>query len=504
MKTKMNLVILLFLLLICNSLLAYSDLRVHDPRGWHSAQGTIESATASIKPKGVYMEIGLYLTFSAKGWNYSSQDSLEILFNFTLPDNAIVHDSWLWVGEDIIRGEIMDKWTASEIYEDIVKRRQDPSILFKYNSTTYELKIYPMLASETRKVKITYLVPAQFNSNYILADLPTDLLRASRYPLSEFHILTWLDDEWKNPNIQEYPEIVFESFSDSTFGNYVRADIPTEAINNSLHFSLNSPLKNGVYLSATGDQAEGIYQLAFLPSEIINDSNSIKVALLFDYQEENCHESTIEILNTVKSYLLSNLSAADSLNLIFSNIEIKRASEHWFSADSASIEEVFEGLETNPFSNYSNLPSLLADGIEFINSNGNKGELVLISSSDQVGNYKVANELIDDLATLMESEITISVCDFQSQSWPSYYFGGRYYYGNEYFNKNITRMTSGNYYNRRSGESFLNVLSNTIGSVGGFISSFDMYTTLQNGYCYSRFNLGSQTSVVQLNKPLIQ
>lgn len=504
MFRKITLLTTLFILFVSNFASAYNYLRVRDPRGWHSAQGTIEEAVISVRPKGVYMEIGLYLTFSAKDWYYDSTDSLEVEFYFDLPENSVVHDSWLWIGEDIIRGKIMDKWTAAAIYEDIVKRRRDPSILYKRGKNNYELRIFPMLASETRKVKLTYLVPTQWNSNNILASLPTGLLQTSRYPVSPFYLLTWLDDEWKNPRILEFPDIQFQSLSDSTFGEYLRADIPSEAVQSSINFSLDSPLKQGVYLNSFQSGNEGIYQLAFLPSQALNLSTASKVAILFDYDASNCIISTNEVLNNVKSFLHSSFTEKDSFNLIFSQLNIMRASETWLSADSVTIEQTFSNLGDDPISSYSNLPSLLANGIDFVNENDNNGSIVLISSSDQVGDYKVANQLIDDLFALMDPEIPIHVADFQDRNYTYYLIGGRYYYGNEYFYMNISRLTSANYFNIRSEYTFPELIATTLSSLSGFISSFDLHTRLETGYCYSRFNLSSQKYSVYLDRPILQ
>jgi len=494
----------LIILIVSNISYGYDYLRVRDPQNWHDTQGTIEKAVISVRPQGLYMEIGLYLTFSAKGWSYSNTDSLEVEFYFDLPENSIVHDSWLWVGDDIIRGEIMDKWTASAIYEDIVKRRRDPSILFKRGKNNYELRIYPMLASETRKVKLTYLVPAQWNSHNILASLPTNLLRTSRYDVSTFYLLTWLEDEWINPKILEFPDIAFQSHSDSVFGDYIRADITSEAIQSNIHFSLASPLKEGIYLNRYNSGSEEIYQLAFLPAKALSLSTASKAVVLFDYDAYNCNITTDEILNTVKSVLHSSFTEKDSFNLIFSHLSINRASEAWLPADSLTIEQTFSDLGDSPISNYSNLPSLLANGIEFVKDNGNNGSIVLISSSDQVGDYKVANQLISDVLDLMDPEIPIHVADFQDRNYSYYYIAGRSYYGNEYFYTNLSRLTTSNYFDVRSGYTFSELINTTFNSISGFISSFDLHTRLQSGYCYSRYDLDSKKSSVYLDKPILQ
>jgi Ca-activated chloride channel family protein len=466
--------------------------------------GTIEQATITVKPKGIFMEIGLYLTFSARGWYASSNDSLEVVFHFQLPENSIVYDSWLWIEKEIIRADIMDQWTAATIYETIVNRRRDPSILFKRSQTDYELRIYPLIASSIRRVKISYLVPAQWNSNETIASIPTDLLLASKFPVSPIYLQTVLDEKWKNPYIIEFPDIHFVGGTDSVYGDYLRAEIPMGEIQSSINFALDSPLQDGVYLNRYQQGDEGIYQLAFLPSEALSIASSYKAAILIDYDASNSDVTTTEILNSLKSYLLANKSDKDSFNLIFSNLNIKRASEKWLAADSATIEQTFSSLGNNPISSYSNLPSLLANGIEFMKQNGNNGNIVLISNSDQVGDYIVANQLINDLLELMDQKIPIHVADFQTQNFDYHFFGGRYYLGNEYFYTNITRITSANYFNISSYNNFQNLISTTLNSLSGFISSFDLHTRLASGYCYSRYNLGSQSNLVYLEKPILQ
>ena len=504
MIRKLTILTVLYLFSFSNFATAYEYLRVLDPQGWHSSQGTIEEAVVSIKPKGVYMEVGLYLTFSARGWYYNANDTLEVEFRFDLPENAIVFDSWLWVGEDIVRAEIMDKWTASEIYEDIVRRRRDPSILFKRGNNNYELRIYPMAASDTRKVKLSYLVPTQWGATSVQAPLPTNILKASRFAIPEFNVLTWLNEKWKNPKIPEFPEINFSSLSDTIFGEYLQADIPSEAIQNSLNFALDSPLNEGVYVNSFEYGNSGIYQLAFLPSQALNLASSSKVAVLVDYDVSNCSVSGSDVLNNVKYALHTTLAPTDSFNLVISQLSINRVSEQWLPADSATIEETFSSLGADPISNYSNLPSLLANGIEFINENGTNGSILLLSSSDQVGNYTIANQLIDDLIDLMQVEIPIHVADFQNQNYTYNYIGSQYYYGNEYFYTNICRLTSGNFYNIRTGYSFPDLVSSAFSSLSGFLSSFDLYTRLESGYCYSRYNLDNQNSQTHLNRPILQ
>ena len=69
-----------FALLTCTfTAVAIDQLRVRDPKAWwRYGQGTVEKSVVSVRPVGVYMEYGIYLTFSARGLGYPHYDSMEV------------------------------------------------------------------------------------------------------------------------------------------------------------------------------------------------------------------------------------------------------------------------------------------------------------------------------------------------------------------------------------------------------------------------------------------
>ncbi|MBK6949406.1 MAG: hypothetical protein IPH16_16250 [Haliscomenobacter sp.] len=171
MKTKLPLLAATFLFaaypFLCS---AQFYLRVSDPQAtWKNAPATIEEAVFTLAPHGAFTEVGMYLTFSAKGSEslFAPDLPLEVRFEFQLPKEAMVTDSWLWVDDQIIQAKILDRWTASQIYESIVNRRRDPSILFKDYSGRYRLQIYPLPMGKSRKVKLTFLVPNSWSENEV-------------------------------------------------------------------------------------------------------------------------------------------------------------------------------------------------------------------------------------------------------------------------------------------------------------------------------------------------
>jgi len=505
MNRKFSLLLCAWTVLTSNLALAFDRLWIQHPQQtWRQGQGTIEQAVVTVRPQGIYMEYGLYLTVSARGLNFSLQDSVEVQCFFDLPKEAIVHDLWLWVDDQIMRALIMDRWTASSIYEDIVKRRRDPAILFKNDADSYELRIYPMPGTKTRKIKLTYLVPAQWSPSSVTAVLPTNLLRTSARPLSTFNLIFWPHQDWLAPRLLEYPNVNFTTLNDQEFGTYVRSDIPANALGMPLHFALDSPMRSGVYLNRYEQGNTGFYQLALLPSEALDLQTPRKVALLFDYSAGKSTVTANQVVATVKSLLHANFTAADSFNLIFSRLNILRAGSNWFAGDSAGIERAFANVGQNPLTSYSNLPALFANGIDFVKKHGNDGSLLLIANSDQLGDYRTANPLISDLLRNMTPALPIHVADFINQNQIYYNNGGRSYMGNEYLYENLTRQTDGSYARMTTGSSFTALLTQSLQALGGFVESFDLHTTLGNGFCFGRFSFGLEGQALNVDRPILQ
>jgi Vault protein inter-alpha-trypsin domain len=504
MKKTISYCLLLIAMLHANGLFAIYSLRVGDPRfSWTTQQGTIEEAVLSVKPQGVYWEYGLYLTFSARSTTYNASDSLEVVLKFELPQNAIIHDSWLWINDDIVKAQILDRWTASAIYEGIVKRRQDPSILTKTSATQYELRVFPMPGSQTRKVKISFLMPAVWGSNQVTAQLPTKILTTSKNPVLAMPLLVWPNADWNTPSVLNSSSIVFEPKTDPFGGDFLRSNIPSSLFNLSLQLAFNAPFKNGYYFRKLEAAPGGYYQLAVLPDHFASEPTKKKLAVLLDFESSAGTVTVQNLLETVRNNLKSGLSTADSFNLIFSNFSIQRASDKWLPASDSMIDAVFSALN-NPLSSYSNLAPLIHNGINFIQENKSGGNIFLLSNAAQYPGSLAANGILNDLTALMNPLIPFHIVDYRTLTTPSTFIGGVSFVGNEYFFYTLSQVTAGSYQKARNGTSFELACANGLKGLIGAIQPYDFHTTVANGLCYGRFFVDQEPTVAYLNTPLVQ
>ena len=505
MKPAFRIIILICLCLTVTGH-SFERLYVDDPQNpWRSGTGTIEEVVLSVRPLGVYMEVGLYLTFSADGLSFPANTQLETELLFDLPEQAIVRDLWLWVGQDIMRADILDMWTASGIYNGIVNRRRDPAILFKRSAIDYELRVYPMLPNETRKVKLTYLIPTEWTSSTVSIPLPASLINTSRTSPETIYVLFWDDDEWINPRIKEHPGSEFIPNFDPLFGNFQRAELPFGAENGELTLEVDAPLQNGIYVNRLDEDGSGFYQLVVLPSSALDLGEDQKVVCLFDYDIAKSNVGITGVLNAARTMLENELADADSFNLIFTGLSgTVRAADNWFPATAAGVEAAFSAAGPSPLLNFSDLPTLLADGIDFIQTNGNDGSILLISNTDQMRNQATADATVNLLITSMDPNIPISIADYNNLNLLTNSIGGKIYVGNQYFYEQLSEQTGGVFENIANHGSLLSTLAAVSSLAENTIEAFDLHAQVNNGFTFARYTLSETDGALDAKNGILQ
>lgn len=495
-----------------NSFFAQNSLAVINPDwgAWSDDYpGTIEEAEFQIDPKGLYTEVGMFLTFSARGTEMEYYDNLEVIFDFNLPSGSIVHDSWLWMNDTlIVKADILDVSEAREIYEAIVDRNEDPSLLYRKDNGGYQLRIFPMEGMGSRKVKVTYLVPTNWTEDAVESWLPLEFLKYTHNPLASVRIISIADNIWGEPTLSTEEDITFEKITDPEIGELWVTEIPESLFSKSIKFVVDNPMDaNGVYVSKLEEaNDEKFYQLAYLPPTLPINSEPKNIAILFDHDVHNSHVSKADVFNTVKENLLSTLSEEDQLNLFYSkNGQVEIASPNWVPGDQTSLNQLFSFF-TDPIGNWSNLTPGLVETIEFIQQNGGSGEIVLVTNSDNSSND--FSELQPLLSTIEEGEIKIHVINYQTlnYSWSSgWNTAPELYYRHKTLYQNLVNSTGGDFVSCLDHTiDTWEAISNGIKDLKNTSYIFDLNVGLDNGLSYNNFYQTYSGQSRRINQPVLQ
>ncbi len=489
---------LLIAFLLIGVLQGTAQLKIVSVNGWGAWQyGSIDSALVTVEPKGLYAEVGVYLDFSTRGTSYYDPiDSLEVQMNFELPKDVEVTDLWLWFNDSIIVADIYDKWTATQVYEDIVDRRTDPALLQRqpgyYNSNyRYDLRVFPLLTTMPRKIKMTFQVPIESLTDLTSSiDLPGNILSHSYMTLLSYKVQYIPGQNLDSPTIEG--SNIFVPMQDSFGNTFYEADLTS----GSFPFNVELDLVNnntaqffaGQYAAPAGQT--DIFHLEISPKEIFQISNPKKVLFLIDFDESNTNSLTdSELYDELEDYVMDHFGLIDSINIMISGFITNDVGGDWVSGNSSDLNQLFSQFDSGDFNNNSNLQPLLIDGISFIQDHGNEGEIILISNDDSNGDLNSGNNLITNIIDLMGgNEIPINVIDLYDSYYPYYWIGGQYFRGNDYLYMTLTSQLNSQRLSIRD-YSFEALFGTMHDYIGDYFTNLTVNSSSTGGFVYGEYNL---------------
>ncbi|MBL8914399.1 MAG: VWA domain-containing protein [Archangium sp.] len=135
------------------------------------AQGMLIPTDTSMGPLGIkYQRVsaeivdGAAVTKVEQVFVNSSSRQLEAHYVFPLPKGAALQDFYLWINGKKTRGEVLEKQKATEIYEGIVRRLQDPGLLEYVDTDAFRARVFPVPANGEQKIELTFSQVLDFNA----------------------------------------------------------------------------------------------------------------------------------------------------------------------------------------------------------------------------------------------------------------------------------------------------------------------------------------------------
>lgn len=113
---------------------------------------------------------------------------LEGVFHFPLPQDASISGFGMWIGDELVEADVVEKQRAREIYETILRERRDPGLLEWAGGNIFKARVFPILARSEKRIKITYtqVLPLRGNRYSYSYALQSELLK--QHPLRDLKI----------------------------------------------------------------------------------------------------------------------------------------------------------------------------------------------------------------------------------------------------------------------------------------------------------------------------
>lgn len=113
---------------------------------------------------------------------------MEGIFYFPLPQDASISGFGMWIGNELVEADVVEKQRAREIYETILRENRDPGLLEWSGGNIFKARVFPIPANSEKRIKITYtqVLPLRGNSYRYGYGLQSELLKL--HPLRELSL----------------------------------------------------------------------------------------------------------------------------------------------------------------------------------------------------------------------------------------------------------------------------------------------------------------------------
>jgi predicted Zn-dependent protease len=111
---------------------------------------------------------------------------LEGVFYFPLPADASISSFGMWIGDELVEGDIVEKERARAIYEQILREKRDPGLLEWSGGSVFKARIYPIVGEKRVKLAYTQVLPKEGDTYAWHYSLQSELLKL--HPLRQLAI----------------------------------------------------------------------------------------------------------------------------------------------------------------------------------------------------------------------------------------------------------------------------------------------------------------------------
>ncbi len=111
---------------------------------------------------------------------------LEGVFYFPLPQDASISGFGMWIGNELVEADVVEKERAREIYETILREKRDPGLLEWTGGNIFKARVYPITSEKRIKITYTQVLPRKNGVYRYSYALKSEMLRLT--PLKKLSV----------------------------------------------------------------------------------------------------------------------------------------------------------------------------------------------------------------------------------------------------------------------------------------------------------------------------
>ncbi|MEJ2563118.1 MAG: VIT domain-containing protein, partial [Anaerolineales bacterium] len=114
--------------------------------------------------------------------------TVEGTYVFPIPPGASVTEFTLWIDGEAVKGEVLERDEARDIYEDIVRTLRDPALLEYLEGGAVQASIFPIEPGQERRIELEYTEVLQVENGLVHYRYPLNTEKFSTQPLEDVRV----------------------------------------------------------------------------------------------------------------------------------------------------------------------------------------------------------------------------------------------------------------------------------------------------------------------------
>lgn len=300
--------------------------------GYHRVNVTIEDQVAATHVDQVFI-------------NHYRRD-LEGTYIFPIPEGASISGFSMYAGSERLDGRILTREEARRIYEEIVRRQQDPAILEYAGRDLFKARVYPIPANGEKRIELDYSEVLTMDNGLCAYTYSLDTERFSRDPIREVSINIELRSRTPIKSVYSPTHDISVDRLDDHRARITYTEEGTRPDRDLVLYYTVSERDLGLNLMAYREGQEPGFFVAMLSPRVKIEETGLAKDILFllDTSGSMKGEKIHQAVDALK-FCLRSLNPGDRFNLITFSSDLKTYAPEPREATAGEIERAVRFLE---------------------------------------------------------------------------------------------------------------------------------------------------------------
>jgi Ca-activated chloride channel homolog len=163
--------------------------------------GTLNPALFPLESRSTKIETKIFdqtaITTVEQVFYNPTNRRLEAYFLFPVPKDVVITKFTMNINGKMQEAELLDAVKARQIYEQIVRKAQDPALLEYYNRAMFRVRIFPIEPNSEQRIQLTYTETLQKDNGTIAYSFPLNTAKYSAKPLNNISMRVMIEGSSK-------------------------------------------------------------------------------------------------------------------------------------------------------------------------------------------------------------------------------------------------------------------------------------------------------------------